>query len=67
MNYNLGGGAELQLGYSKSTCKALIKGENEGNPTADGYVPRRGGPVYYRACNHNDENSALSLGVAMNF
>ena len=65
VNYDLGGGAELQLGYSKSTCKAQIEGV--GDPDSGNYEPRTGGAVYHGACNHNDENSALSLGVAMNF
>ena len=67
VNYDLGGGAELQLGYSKSTCKAQIEGVNVDNPDASDYFPRSGGAVYHGACNHNDENSALSLGVAMSF
>ena len=66
VNYDLGGGAEVQLGYSKSTCKAQTVGVGE-DPDADGYEPRTGGGVYHGACNLNDENSALSLGVAMNF
>ena len=68
VNYDLGGGAELQLGYSKSICKAQFWPEGASdNPANDDYEARTGGSVYHRACNHNDENSALSLGVAMNF
>ena len=67
VNYDLGGGAELQLGYSKSTCKAQIEGVETDDPAHPDYFPRTGGAVYHGACNHNDENSALSLGVAMNF
>ena len=66
VNYDLGGGADLQLGYSKSTCKAQALGVGE-DSTADDNEPRAGGAVYHGACNHNDENSALSLGVAMKF
>ena len=66
VNYDLGGSAEIQLGYSKSTCKAQVVGVGE-DPTAVDYEPRTGGGVYHRACNHNDENSALSLGVTMSF
>ena len=64
-NYDLGGGAEIQLGYSKSTCKAQALGV--GDVGDSNYEPRTGGSVYHGACNHNDENSALSLGIAMNF
>ena len=64
-NYDLGSGAELQLGYSKSTCKAQALGV--GDVGDFDYEPRTGGAVYHEACNHNDENSTLSLGVAMNF
>ena len=66
VNYDLGGGAEFQLGYSKSICNAQRKGVDVA-PHDPAYEPRTGGAVYHGACNHNDENSALSLGVAMNF
>ena len=63
-NYDLGGGAEMQLGYSKSSCKKFVD------------VPGTtyGGPVYEDAaikCRANEAQetyySTFSLGVAMSF
>ena len=65
VNYNLGGGAQVQLGYSKSSCEKAT----DPNPIMD-----LGGPVTsfnpnaVHACGvHDDEYSTFSLGVAMNF
>ena len=51
VNYDLGGGAEVQLGYSKSSC------DNDYGPV----YPEACGP------DDPEEGSALSLGVAMSF
>ena len=64
VNYDLGGGAEVQLGYSRSSCKLFDGNTNQG------------GSVYGHAderCNFHDSRSraarddAFSLGVAMSF
>ena len=59
VNYDLGGGAQVQFGYSKSIC------EMNPNPTGD---PEADAVFSGAACStDNGENSALSLGVAMSF
>ena len=65
VNYDLGGGADVQLGYSMSKCKKFID-----VPNAD----LAGGPVYEDAalkCRANEAEetnySTFSLGVAMSF
>ena len=66
VNYNLGGGAQVQLGYSNSSCKKATDTTNVDND--------RGGPVtssnpnaVYACGVHDDEYSTFSLGVAMSF
>ena len=61
VNYDLGGGAQVQFGYSKSIC--------EMNPQNTGDTDTVPDPVYAGAnCDTGTgENSALSLGVAMSF
>ena len=63
VNYYMGGGAEIQLGFSESKCATLVL-DDRGN-----YVS--GGSVYHdsdeRCYNRGDDDSAFSLGVAMNF
>ena len=57
-NYDLGGGAQVQFGYSKSSCKTETVNSNQiAYPVIDD-----------AECNNDNlENSALSLGVAMSF
>lgn len=60
VNHDLGGGAELLLGYSKSNCKPYIS------------ATETGGSVYedaYERCRYdeNDDDSAFPFGVAMSF
>ena len=63
VNYDMGGGAEIQLGFSESKCAALVLDDQ------DNYVS--GGAVYHdsdeRCFERGDDDSAFSLGVAMNF
>ena len=65
-NYDLGGGAMLQMGYSKSTCEDWIPFVAGSNP----FIPDSGGSVFHEACGlgfQPTETSAFSFGVAMNF
>ena len=65
VNYNLGGGAQVQLGYSNSSCKkstSNLPEEDLGGPVT------ASNPNAYQLCAvHDDEYSTFSLGVAMNF
>ena len=62
VNYDMGGGAEIQLGFSESKCKAVIV-DDRGNYS--------GGAAFEvsdaRCFGRGDDDSAFSLGVAMNF
>ena len=55
VNYNLGGGAEVQFGYSKASC-----GENE---TVTDHADCTGGTVHLRGV----DGDRISIGVAMSF
>ena len=59
VNYDMGGGAEFQFGFSKSNCNAF----DENSQT--------GGGVFndddQRCYNRGEDDSAFSLGVKMNF
>ena len=60
VNYDLGGGAELQAGYSKSSCKTFVSATNTGgSPYEDANERCR--------YDESDDDNAFSLGVAMNF
>ena len=58
VNYDLGGGAEFQFGYSKSRCKP-----EEGDGTAGGVDEIAKERCYI----YGNEADAFSLGVAMSF
>ena len=64
VNYDLGGGAQVQFGYSKSICEMYelqSPGPNAGELKAEPVIKDA-------ACvTETGENSALSLGVAMSF
>ena len=63
VNYDLGGGAEMQLGYGQSTCRKFIR-----TPTTI-----LGGPVYFdaaekcRAVQEETRYDGFSLGMVMSF
>ena len=63
VNYDLGGGAEIQLGFSESKCKPVMV-DSQGRYAS-------GGAVYEvsddRCFDRGNDDSAFSLGVAMNF
>lgn len=65
VNYNLGGGAQVQLGYSKSSCKKSTSNIPEDD--LGGPVTASNPNAYHLCAVHDDEYSTLSLGVAMNF
>ena len=60
VNYDLGGGAELQIGYSKSSCKPFDSNNLTGSSVTQHALTR---------CRYDksDDDSAFSFGVAMNF
>ena len=58
VNYDLGGGAEMQLGYHRTNCKPF-------NPVSlDGSTVTTEAII---ACGNKDSQDAFSFGVAMNF
>ena len=56
VNYDLGGGAEMQFGYHKTNCPAY-------DPPTIGAITREADT----ACGNSLSQDAFSLGVAMNF
>ena len=63
VNYDLGGGAELQFGYRKSTCAEDVQ-TGSGGAVRLGYG---GQPNDERRCGIEDKEEDFSLGVAMSF
>ena len=58
VNCDLGGGAEMQLGYHKTNCKPLdLTTDGGAAVTEDATI----------ACGNKDSQEAFSFGVAMSF
>ena len=64
VNHDLGGGAELQLGFSESKCTKIISDPTDGAIISGGAVYRAADD---RCFARGENDSAFSLGVAMSF
>ena len=65
VNYDLGGGAEMQLGYSNSSCRKFTVDAN-GNILTGGALTEDA-TIKCRSGIADNDYSAISFGVAMNF